>query len=414
MVTQEIKILKSKKEGFLKSVAKFNKKALKLGVVPMDVEFGEEVRTSYYASEEAEVWGVLSYHVYQEVTVSYEVPKIDGWDLVCIFDYESYETEEEEVKKAVFMSKVPDKVVPVEYQDKEEIHCEHCGHNRYRVKSYLVQHEESGEYKEVGSTCLKDFLGHDPNSFLWFAQVETRIKEWSDEFSGWAVGDPIAYSVHGILALSSAMMEKYGWVSRSDQYHDMTNRTVSTADMVESYLTQKNKNESEKIYPTDADNKIAEDTIEYFKNADNQDNDYLMNCKKIVEIDRVPFRKLGLACSMVKSYRNHLEYLIRQEMKANEKESNWFGEVGDKLVKVKVKCVFKTHVDTMYGSSTLYKWIDPESGNVYKTFYSGYTWECEQDEEVLLCGTVKKHDEWNEKKENLLTRCKVFEIEPIS
>lgn len=413
MIEKTIEILASKKSGFLDSVAKFNKKAVKLDVAPMTVEWGEVVKKSYYASEVAEILNVVSYHVYQEVTVSYEVPKIEGWDLVCIFDYETYVDENEVEKKAVFVNKVPDKVVPFEYQNKTEIHCEHCGHNRYRVKSYLVQHE-SGEYKEVGSTCLKDFLGHDPNSFLWFAQVETRIKEWSDEFGDWVIGDPVSYSVHGILALSSAVMKKYGWVSRSDQYVDSSK--VSTADMVESYLTQKNKTESEMIYPDDSDKEIAEKTIEYFKSVDNQDNDYLMNCKKIVEINRVPFKKMGLACSMVKSYRNHLEYLARQELKAEEKESNWFGEIGDKVVKVKVKCVFKTYIENNYGygSSTLYKFVDYATGNIYKTFYSGYTWEVEQDEEVLLSGTVKKHDEWNGKKENMLTRCKVFELEPIS
>jgi len=37
--------------------------------------------------------------------------------------------------------------------------CEHCGHSHPgRVKSFIVQHE-NGEFKQVGSTCVKDFLG---------------------------------------------------------------------------------------------------------------------------------------------------------------------------------------------------------------------------------------------------------------
>lgn len=412
MIEKTLTILKYKKDGLLEAVKKFNKKAVKLGTSPMLVEWGEEKTRSFYKDEVAEVWGVLTVIHLQEVTVKYEIPKIAGWDLVCIFDYEHYEVADnsDQTALAVFTNTVPGKTVPFEYQDKKEIHCEHCGHNRYRKKSYLVQHEETGEYKEVGSTCLKDFLGHDPQNFLWFATAETRLADWDDEFGlgSFGSGDPIAYDLLGILTLTSAMIKKYGWTSRTEAYDD--NWKTATADMVIEYLNDKKRPKEDDLELDDDDKAIAEKTLEHFNGLDPQDNDYIMNCLKVIKLNAVPIKRLGIACSMIHVYRRYVE---KQIEKANELPSEWFGNIGSKLEDCEVTCTFKTHCETMYGTSTLYKFMDND-GNIFKTFYSGYTWSVEQEEKVRLWGTVKKHDEWNDKKETLLTRCKVKELDPIA
>lgn len=389
MIEKTLTILKSKKNNFENDIEKFNKKALKLGTSPMIVEWGKDVIRSFYK-------GVLIR--LQEVTVKYEIPKIAGWDLVCIFDYEYYVTENGEETMAVFTNAVPEKIVPAKYQNKTEIHCEHCGHNRYRKKSFLVQHE-SGEYKEVGSTCLKDFLGHDPQNFLWFATMEDRIGGLEEEFGMGSFGSSdIAYDLLGILTMTNAMIKKYSWKSRGETYDTYK---IATADMVLEYLTNP-KTEIE-IEIEEDDKEIAAKTIEYFRILEEEDNDYIMNCKKVIKLNVVPARRFGIACSMLIAYKKHIEKEIQR---ANEKSSEWFGDIGSKLEDCEVTCTFKTHVESYYGTSTLYKFVD-NNGNIFKTFYSGYTWNVKQGEKAYLWGTVKKHDEWNDKKETLLTRCKV-------
>ena len=414
MIEKTLEILKYKKEAFLKNVAKFNKKALKLGIVPMDIEFGEIKVTSYFESEEAEIFGVATKIESQVVNVKYEIPKIADWDLVCVFDYEDYEDENGQRQRAVFMNKVPGKVVPFKYQDKTEIHCEHCKHNRYRKRSFLVEHI-NGEMKEVGSTCLKDFLGHDPSNFLFFAQIEDKLGSMEEEYGmgSWGAGDPMSYDLLGILTLTSAIIKKYGWTSRSEAYDYSYNNDgvkVATADDVLDYLCKKNKSIEEKVQLEDRDKEIAEKTIEHFKSLSNQDNDYIMNCLKVIKMNRVSHKRLGIACSMIQVYRNHVE---KELERANELPSEWFGNIGSKLEDCEVICTFKTFCETQFGTSVLYKFRDND-GNVFKTFYSGHTWEVEQEEKVRLWGTVKKHDEWNNKKETMLTRCKVKDLDPIS
>ena len=46
-----------------------------------------------------------------------------------------------------------------------DMRCEHCGHNRPRSAVYTLRHE-SGDTAQVGSSCMKDFLGIAPAG-LW-------------------------------------------------------------------------------------------------------------------------------------------------------------------------------------------------------------------------------------------------------
>ena len=406
MITKTFEILKHKKASFIDSVKKFNKKAVKLGVAPMEPEFGNERVYTFFMNEAAEVMGITTKIPYIEVTVEYEIPKLNGWELVSVFDYEVFIDDDDQKSKAVFTSTVPGKELPFEYQDKDSICCEHCGHKRYRVKSFLVKHD-SGEHKEVGSTCLKDFLGHDPSTFMYYCGIQDKLVDWEEEY-GERSGEreEYAYDLSGVLALTNAVIKKYGWTSRSEVYEN--NDGVATADNVAYYLhTDPDKiPAAEKIDLVDEDKEIAAKTIEYFGTLAKQDNDYIMNCLRVIKIDRVSDKRLGIACSMISVYRRHLEKVI---LEANELPSEWFGNIGSKLERCPVVCTFKTHVETQFGTSVLYKFMDNDGG-VFKTFYSGHTWEVEQDERVLLNGTVKKHDEWNGKKETMLTRCNVKEL----
>jgi hypothetical protein len=49
--------------------------------------------------------------------------------------------------------------------------CEHCGLRRHRTETFIVVHADSGEARQVGSGCLRDFLGgHDPDRACRYAE----------------------------------------------------------------------------------------------------------------------------------------------------------------------------------------------------------------------------------------------------
>ena len=165
---ETVEIQKNRISYLTKAIEKLNKKARKLGCPEMVLTISPEERVVEITSPETGCFERVEVHV--EATLDYEIPIIKGYELICTFDIEEIPGED----AIVLTSKVPDKVIPVEYLNKTEIHCEHCGLNRRRYHSMLMRNVETGEHIEVGSTCIKDFFGHNPRGFLWMAQIDFR------------------------------------------------------------------------------------------------------------------------------------------------------------------------------------------------------------------------------------------------
>jgi hypothetical protein len=112
---------------------------------------------------------------------------------------------------------------------------------------------------------------------------------------------------------------------------------------------------------------------------------------------------MGFACSMVSSYEREMTKKAKAEADAKLPPSNWVGEIGQRIKDVRVKVVFTREFDGAYGLTTLYVMKDA-LGNDYKTFYSGSSWSAEKDDELLITGTIKKHEEYKGKKSTMMNR----------
>ncbi len=377
---ETIQIEKNRISYLTDKIEKLNKKARKLNCPEMVLTFGTEETLVEVKNEFT--GKVMCVEVYVDATLDYEIPIIDGWELICTFDI--VPTDEGSV---VFTSKVPDKVVPPKYLNKTEIHCDHCGYVRNRNHSMLMRELETDNYIEVGSTCIKDFFGHDPKAFMWMATINfgTIVDDMESDFAG-SERSPYAFGLHDFLATTNAVINDSGWVSRGLA---RDKGGVSTSDIVMEQLARIHHPHFVLLPIIDDDKKMADDTVDYFLNLDTEDNDYLTNCKKVAEIGYVPVKQIGVACSMVATFKRSYEDKLRKEAHGT---SEYVGEVGDKL-EVPVEVVFDVVVNSMYGTSVLYIFVD-ENGNKYKTFYSGNGWNCETGDKVTLKGTVKKHEEY--------------------
>lgn len=56
------------------------------------------------------------------------------------------------------------------YTSKDLCECDHCHINRHRVHSMILRSKVNGTEVVVGSSCLKDFLGHDPEAVVYMLQ----------------------------------------------------------------------------------------------------------------------------------------------------------------------------------------------------------------------------------------------------
>jgi hypothetical protein len=103
--------------------------------------------------------------------------------------------------------------------------CDHCGINRDRRKVYLVRHIVTGETRQVGSTCIKDFLGWDGR----FVFIPAKNASFDDGFGcggeGFGgQGEPF-YSTDTILAVAWGAMRAYGY-HRGDGTDGTPTRTI--------------------------------------------------------------------------------------------------------------------------------------------------------------------------------------------
>jgi hypothetical protein len=401
---------------------------MKLNCEPLDLTFDEETRAQLYVLKNGEVIDDTKIHMYPafkirrtyftiDATLDYVIPIIDGWELISTFDITpqvpvmkddgGYVTDEDGntlyAERMVFTSTVPGRDLPGEFQDKSEIHCDHCGHRRFRTHSMLMQNVANGEYKEVGSTCVKDFFGHDPKGLLWMAQLSFSAFVREDE--GEYTGGRGSYMMHigTVLQYTALAIRLDGWVSKQAASDHIR---ISTVDNMYFYMDPPKNFNGKREEPSEEDVKLADDTFKHYSELDPGDNDYLANCCKIVKLGGVPDKMVGVACSMIATYKQFYKDYLEREARP---ESNWVGEVKDK-VEVKVLCVWSKEIQTDYGVSVLYIFVDEDTGNKFKTFYSGHKWTVYQGDTMTLKGTVKGHETYKDEKSTNLTRCSVMTV----
>lgn len=381
-----------------KAIEKLNKKARKLGCPPLFLSFAP---APAYKSDVHPRSGhkLLNPLVIErlEATLEYEEIVLEGWELIARLDVEG---------QMVFVSAVPEKHVPAEYQHKDSIKCDHCGHNRYRTHSILIRHTETGEYKEVGSTCVKDFFGHNVDGFMFqasilFSDVVGRL----DDETGFANygAHSCGTGIFSVLALTSASIRKWGWRSKGKAYQE---GGQATADHVfeNLYPNFPSTKDDDLVTVEEIDKKKAEAALEWWTNVEDKGNDYLINCKKLVELGYVPDKFMGFACSMIPTYDREMDKEAERKRKEESgKVSNWVGELKERLNDLLVECVGVKYIDSDWGESTLYTFVDP-TGNIFKTFYSGSKFDAISGEKFVLSGTVKKHDEFRGIKSTMLSR----------
>lgn len=89
------------------------------------------------------------------------------------------------------------------------------------------------------------------------------------------------------------------------------------------------------------------------------------------------------------------------------KESNWFGDVGERYNDMKLTVKFIHGFDSDFGYTFIHK-MEDEKGNQF-TWFTG---KClEKDKTYTMNATVKSHDEYKGTKQTVLTRCmKVKEV----
>ena len=101
-------------------------------------------------------------------------------------------------------------VIPTEYWTKP-ITCDHCSTNRYRKHAYIVYNESSKEFKEVGTSCLKDYTaGLSGEAAAYLCQF---VEDMNDDSIGLLTSSNSVryYPTEECLRIAAECIDKLGW-----------------------------------------------------------------------------------------------------------------------------------------------------------------------------------------------------------
>jgi hypothetical protein len=296
------------------------------------------------------------------------------------------------------------------YRDVEAaVRCDHCGTVRRRTKTYLVESVETGEVKVVGSNCLRDFLGTDPNSVAKYATYLSEIVDAVGDEEGWGGGGGGGGGFRETYAEEylthvCAMIRTTGWVPRSGYSEHPPTANAAWSNIV-------NYGKHERGYPlfeevVEADHARAVAAIEWGRTtlAETARSDFDHNLVVAARGEFVPKKGDGVLAYLPVAHARYEEREIERAERAKDEAreaaaSEHVGSVGDRLrFTARVMSVFEHN--GAYGTTFITKMVD-EAGNVFKWFGS---YDLSRGALVEATWTVKGHEEWKGTKETVVNR----------
>lgn len=310
-----------------------------------------------------------------EVDGKYEIP---GWEFVASIEH---------TPNGNLIRNITDEKIPERYLSSTP-ECEHCHKSRDRKDTYLVKNTETGEFKQIGRSCLRDYTGG------LDANVAAQIAEWVVGGSE-DIGDDLVVSSEDTIYFWPEKFKKiaYKYVEANgySKDPDYINKLVDV------YVEGK---------PLATDQEI-EDVNNWVLNLDTKSNDYYRNAFLAWSLDDYEYRHLRLVASLINSY-----FKDREKQKQSQAASKYVGEVGEKIVlKVASSRIlyWKSFYHGRYKEETPVFKIVGTDGNIYI-----WATNTEFKDGDTIVATVKSHSEYSGEKQTVITRGKINNTESLN
>lgn len=362
----------------------------------------------------------------EAVEVSIDAPepfRVSGWNFAATLSYTP--------EGHVLIRRVPGfpTDIPREFRQSTPVRCDHCTFVRNRKECFVLQHD-TGKWQQVGRSCLKDFLGHDPATILkafdaiW--QLAKAVADPdSDEGQGfWGGVGSVPERLDEFLTVVAALIRQYGWVPRSAAGEGRR----ATADLAWGFLIHP-KTRTEMIaegFELDRngmDSATAQKALEWAR-ALPGNTDFEHNLKVIAGSEHLGSRNAGFAAAIVSSYLRSQEQLRLQERKkATYPPSKHWGEKGQRIS-------FTGHIESwrtfnsQYGARHMIKWIatgtgpdEPPPGTILVWWASGATVDKQPAGDLVVgaeggtytvVAAIKGHTSFRGEDQTEITRATVY------
>jgi len=402
-------------------IEKLNKRCHRLHIPELKLEV---VGTSTKEAEDRDGFKYTKH--YTTVRLTGTAPKLAGWEFAATFEHDS------ETGLTIFRRNSEFKVeIPTDYR-KAKNECDHCKKIRNRNDTYLCYNAEKGEFKQVGRTCIKDFLGHkNPHWALECATMWYDLTDFmgdnSGEDEGWGGGGGHSERVVGteeFLDNVFAVVKVYGFVSKTKAQEscEADRPLEATKERVLNYMfpapdqlkSRGFKAEMEACKPTEESKAQALTALDWIRSMKedaeaNKLSEFLMNLYISCAGDILTMRRTGIVAALSGCYLRHLEgEKKREEEKKTRKPSNYVGNVGERLrdMVLLVKRVIPREHD--FGV-TYITGLEDADGNQFTWFSSSENLTAGATYKVT--GTVKdQNDKFHGIPTTILSRCKCEEL----
>lgn len=395
---QEYHFSKLKLDAAIAKIDKANRKAEKAGIAER-IEYS----TQEYHLEEYDENGMSISKPYVKFTVETPVVKHDGWTFAGTMTWD---------EEAGLVTRMAPNQELISHPEAKL--CDVCKTVRHRNDTYIVQ--KDSEQKQVGSNCLKQFMGIKPAG-LWMLEYDFAPPEGPD--SNYVNGragrwDEFRVDATEMMGLALAISEEHGWVSKSAAYEYGKTSTVERLFRLTEKSTKPDIHDRGLYTRGQELHGEAAKVIEYAKNIDG-DSEYARNMRSIASAETVANRNISTLVSAIGGYQREQAKKIETANNPEKKESYWVGEVEQKFSEPKVTVTNVVPVTNYYnGVETHASMIimQDEEGNVYKTQYGGSKEYRKGQSFELVNSKIKKHTMFNGVKQTELTRISTKVIRP--
>lgn len=315
---------------------------------------------------------------YSVLVIEGEPVKYNGWQFVGVAEF----IEGKALTKSIAGG------VEIKSSEVQVGYCEHCKKIRSRSKVIFVQNEE-GKLSQVGSSCVKDFLGWEFN-----ASALVTEEDFQEEFGGFSGGGFSGFDTLSVLALAVCAVEKVGFVPSGS---GLSTKEIVWEKLNGGFHGLSKWKEIIGQEVTDAHREKAKELREFGKGFEGASS-YAENVRLVSGLTFQKYNTVGILVSLLKASERQAEAKVEKKVYKSE----ILAPVGEKI-EVEVTVLSENTFESQFGLTTLYTF---ESGEHQLKWFSSRGLNVEVGSKFTLKGTVKGTDEYKGAFSTVLTRCK--------
>jgi len=284
-------------------------------------------------------------------------------------------------------------------------HCDHCNTDRYRKTTYIIYNEKKKSFIQVGSTCIKDYLGINvaliASRFEFLTEMEGSMKSCGSEYI------IPTYELRIFLATAINCIELDGYVSGKMVYEGTTTKSATGSDtcfvlgpyMPKDIKLQQYKKDRRNF--TIANMNEAQVIMAWVKEQP-ATTDYYQNLQIICKNNYITGKSANMAASMICVYRIALNKL---KLKKEFKPSNYIGQIGEKVT---LTAEFYSEYSSTgpYGICYIYNFVTKEGNRI--VWMSSKPSNFEKEGLYTFSATIKRHQEYKDIKSTMVKSLKLL------